>query len=90
VQDKKQREGEAEVKKVAAQDTKEAKQAERQLQDNLKQAKKWKRDRNYHILATEQVDLEVVDDVEAQIAESGSRRPRRQKRLPHKFDGCEI
>jgi hypothetical protein len=90
VQDKKQRERKTMVKKAAAQDAKEAKQAERQLQNNLKQAKKWKKDRDDHILATEQVDLEVIDDAEAQVAESASRRPRRQKRLPHKFDGCEI
>jgi hypothetical protein len=38
----------------------------------------------------EQVDLEIIDDVEAQIAESATQRPRRRKKLPHKFDGCEI
>jgi hypothetical protein len=90
VQDRKERERETAVKKAAAQDAKEAKQAERQLQNNLKQAKKWKKGRDDHILATEQVDLEVIDDTEAQVAESASRRPWRQKRLPHKFDGCEI
>ena len=90
VQDKEQREREAAAKKAAAQEAKEAKQAERQLENNLKQAKKWKKDRNNKILAIEEVDLEAVGGAEVQVAESARRRPRRQKKLPYKYDDCEM
>ena len=65
MQDKQQRQKEAEARKLAAQEAEEAKQAERQLRNNIKQARRLKRNQNNKILATEEVDLDAVDDGEA-------------------------
>lgn len=90
VQDKQQRQKEAEAKKLAAQEAEEAKQAELQLQNDIKQARRLKRNQNNKILATEEVDLDAVDDGEAQEAPPAIGRPRRQKKLPAKLQDCKL
>ena len=90
VQDKEQRERETVAKKAAAQEAKEAKKAERQLQNQLKQAQNGKKDRNNEILAIEEADREAIGGAEGQVAESARRRPRRQKKLPHRYDDSEM
>ena len=79
MQDKLQRQKETEAKRLPAQEAKQAKQAERQLRNDIKQARQSKKSQNNIILATEGVDLEVVDGAEAQVAPPVGARPQRQK-----------
>ena len=70
MQDKLQKQKEAEARKFAAQEAKQAKQAERQLRSNIKQARQLKKSQNNIILGTEEVDLEAVDGAEASSSSS--------------------
>ena len=90
MQNRIQREKEADARKLTAQEAKAAKVAERQIQNNLKMARKSKKERNNRILATEEAVLEAVGGADSGGGESAANRPQRQKRLPRKFNDCEL
>jgi hypothetical protein len=85
VQDKQRREEEAKAKRLALQEAKEAKQLERQLKNDIKQAIQLKRSQNIQILNKEEVVIGADDDEEAGEGHLARARPRRQKKLPEKL-----
>jgi len=66
VHNKIQREQEVKAKKLTAQEAKEAKQAERQIQNDLKNARKTKQNRKNNILIVEEAAIDARGAVEAQ------------------------
>ena len=75
VQNKIQRDAEAAAKRLRLQEAKEAKAAERQLQNDIREARKSKRNQKKTISATEKVAITTSSGKEVGVVESATRRP---------------
>ena len=89
MQDKIQRDAKAAAKRLRLQEAKEAKAAKRQLQNNIREARKSKRNQKKTISAREEVAT-TSSSRGVGVVESAAQCPQRQKSLPQHLKNYEI